>query len=81
MRERRIIQLVQKLNFDHHDTLIFFNSNLNRQRLISEKYYDRYQKEWMQDKRRSKNFKVALELYSEIMDKIDLEHERISNET
>lgn len=61
--------LLKKLNqiFSSRDIIRFQSSDLNTKRLISEHYYDKYESLLNHDRRKTKNFRIAQEIYSEIM--------------
>lgn len=69
--------LLKKLNqiYSNRDIIRFQSSDLNTKRLISEHYYDKYESLLNHDRRKTKNFKIAQEIYSEIMQ----QYERFSN--
>lgn len=69
--------LLKKLNqiFSNRDIIRFQSSDLNTKRLISEHYYDKYESLLNHDRRKTKNFRIAQEIYSEIMQ----QYERFSN--
>lgn len=69
--------LLKKLNqiFSSRDIIRFQSSDLNTKRLISEHYYDKYESLLNHDRRKTKNFRIAQEIYSEIMQ----QYERFSN--
>lgn len=65
--------LLKKMNqiFSSKDIDTFQSSDLNIKRLISEHYYDKYESIFFHDKRRTKNFKIAREIYSEVMQRYE----------
>lgn len=69
--------LLKKLNqiYSNRDIIRFQSSDLNTKRLISEHYYDKYESLLNHDRRKTKNFRIAQEIYSEIMQ----QYERFSN--
>lgn len=69
--------LLKKLNqiFSSRDIIRFQSSDLNTKRLISEHYYDKYESLLNHDRRKTKNFRIAQEIYSETMQ----QYERFSN--
>ena len=66
MKETDLLKSIKKI-FTPRDGYIFSQSDLNYQRLMSEKYYDLYHDEYNSDHRRTKNFKHAQLIYSYIM--------------
>lgn len=68
--------LLKKLNqiYSEKDVNRFLHLDINGKRLISEYYYDKYESDLNKDRRRTKNFKIAVDIYSQVMQ----EHERFS---
>lgn len=68
--------LLKKLNqiYSEKDVNRFLHLDINGKRLISEYYYDKYESDLNKDRRKTKNFKIAVDIYSQVMQ----EHERFS---
>lgn len=68
--------LLKKLNqiCSEKDVNRFLHLDINGKRLISEHYYDKYESDLNKDRRKTKNFKIAVDIYSQVMQ----EYERFS---